>query len=361
MPKKSKKKSIAQIEIHRIDKMISHLWHHSHKHRVAMASVIFLIFFAVIWALMFKLDFSKPNEEITYGVTFSKQHAEFLQLNWQDNLIAALDDLEIRHFRIPAYWSEIEPVDDQFDFSALDWQIEQIGKRGGTVILAVGQRTPRWPECHIPSWAENLDTGAQQQKILQMLPVVISRYEDNPTIIRWQVENEPLLGLFGECPRPDEDFLQKEIALVRRMDSTKPIMSTASGELGDWDGTGEHVDILGVSLYRTIWKPLLGYFDYPLPAAFYTLRAKATMRTVPKIVLSEMQAEPWLPGAPPDIPFDEQYRSMNSEVFEDTLAYSRAAGFDEIYLWGLEWWYWLKTSHNKPAMWETARTLWGKN
>lgn len=331
---------------------------HLKQHPLAVITITILVGFAIFWSILFKLDFSVPEESISYGVTFSKPHAEMLNLDWKNTLTAALDDLKIRHFRLSAYWNEIEPQDDHFDFEALDWQIEQISKRGGTIILGVGQRLPRWPECHTPAWAEKLDRGEQQQKILQMIPVLISRYEDEPAIIRWQVENEPLLPFFGRCAPPDENFLKKEIALVSRMDRTRPIMTTASGELGDWDRTGKYVNVLGVSLYRTIWKPLIGYFDYPIPPGFYKLRAQATLNVVHKIVLSELQAEPWLPGEPLNLPVKEHYQSMNPKLFNATLDYARATGFDEMYLWGVEWWYWLKTAHNMPEMWEATRGLW---
>jgi len=135
-------------------------------------------------------------------------------------------------------------------------------------------------------------------------------------------------------------------------------MTTASGELGDWDRTGRYVDILGVSLYRTIWKPIIKYFDYPLPAAFYALRAEETREVVPRIVLSELQGEPWLPGGMLDSPISEHYISMNPDIFKETIVYAENTGFDEIYLWGLEWWYWLKSAQNLPEMWETTRALW---
>lgn len=326
------------------------------QHPFATASVTLLLGFGIFWVVLYQLDFTVKTP-ITYGVTFSKPHAEFLGLNWQQALVAALDDLKIRHFRLAAYWNHIEPQDDQFDFSALDWQVNEIAKRGGKIIMVVGERVPRWPECHTPAWAAALPRGEQQQKIMQMLPVVISRYEDNPAIIRWQVENEPLLPYFGRCAPPDARLFEREVALVRRMDQTRPIMTTASGELDDWDKTGSYVDVLGVSLYRTIWKKFIGYFDYPLPAAFYTLRTAAAKKVVHKIILSELQAEPWLPGAPQDVPLEEQYRSMNPANFQQLMTYARATGFDEIYLWGIEWWYWQKTKHEKPEMWEAVRPL----
>jgi len=30
---------------------------------------------------------------------------------------------------------------------------------------------------------------------------------------------------------------------------------------------------------------------------------------------------------------------------------------DTIYLWGSEWWYWLKEKQNDPKIWEEAKNL----
>jgi len=297
------------------------------KHPLVIFAIAILIGFAVFWAILFKLDFSVSEGSITYGITFSKSQAEKLNLDWREVLIASLDELNIRHFRLSAYWNETEPQDDHYDFQALDWQIDQISQRGGTIILSIGQKLPRWPGCHTPIWAEKLDYGEQQQKILQMIPVVISRYEDNPAIIRWQVENEPLSSLSEQCAPPDENFFKKELALVRRMDQTRPIMATAGGKLENWDGTtGQYADILGVSLNRTTWKPFIGYFDYPIPPIYYKLSAEAAKNTVQKIVLSDLQAEPWLQNEPINLPTKKFYQLMNPKLFNKTTTYAQSAG-----------------------------------
>src|SRR3989344_8838150 len=92
----------------------------------------------------------------TYGVTFSTLQAEQLGLDWQSVYIAMLDDLKVRDIRIPAYWQRVEPKKDTYDWSELDFQITEARARDAHVILAVGRRLPRWPECHIPDWAQKL-------------------------------------------------------------------------------------------------------------------------------------------------------------------------------------------------------------
>ena len=327
------------------------------KHPFAIITITLLLALGIFWTTLYLLDFSLPQEKITYGVTFSSRHAEALGLDWKETLTAALDDLGIRHFRLAAYWNEIEPVDDHFDFTNLDWQVTEISKRGGDIIMSIGERLPRWPECHTPPWARELDIGERQQKLLQMLPVVVAHYEDTKTVIRWQVENEPLVPHPEHCMPPDENFLKRELALVERMDQTRPLMTTVSGEWSDWSQAGQYVDVLGVSLYRTIWKPEVKYSEYPLPPAFYKLRMETTRDVVPHIVLSELQAEPWLSDYSFDAPLAEQYRSMSPDMLETTLAYARKTGFDEIYLSGVEWWYWQKIKQDNSAFWDRAQPL----
>ncbi|OGL88852.1 hypothetical protein A3H75_01005 [Candidatus Uhrbacteria bacterium RIFCSPLOWO2_02_FULL_51_9] len=327
------------------------------KHPFAIISIAILLAAGVFWTVLYLLDFSLPEEKITYGVTFSKAHAEALGLNWKEALTASLDDLGIRHFRLAAYWNDIEPTDDHFNFENLDWQVNEITKRGGTIIMSIGERLPRWPQCHTPPWAAALDVGERQQKLLQMLPAVVAQYENNRAVIRWQVENEPLLPMLEDCTPPDENFLAKELALVERMDQTRPLMTTANGELGNWEEAGQYVDVLGVSLYRTVWEPDANYSDYPFPPAFYKFRAETARDVVPRIVLSELQAEPWFPGQGFDVTRAEKYHSGSPALFQKILRYARKTGFDEIYLSGVEWWYWLKTERNETALWDMARPL----
>ncbi len=326
--------------------------HHHVKYFIA-----FLLIFAVLYGLSYNLDFT-PDEKPTYGITYSAQHAESLNIDPQAAFIALLDDIGIRHFRLSAYWNETEPHDDEFNFERLDWQIQEVRKRGGSVTLALGRRLPRWPECHQPQWAKSLTEKRQQEEILEMIPYVIEHYKEEPVINRWQVENEPLLPFFGDCPTPDVDFLKKEIELVRSLDN-RPIIITASGELGNWSGTGQLGDTLGVSLYRTIWKPIVNYITYPLSPAVYAMRQKYVLSNgVNEIILSELQAEPWSQKGPLEETLAEQYRSMNPEQFIENVQYARESGFSKIYIWGAEWWYWLKTQKNQPQMWEAAKKLW---
>lgn len=48
---------------------------------------------------------------------------------------------------------------------------------------------------------------------------------------------------------------------------------------------------------------------------------------------------------------------MNISQFKENIDYAKAVGFPENYLWGAEWWYWLKVKHNDPRYWQEVKKL----
>ncbi len=311
-----------------------------------------------------------------WGVTFSKKYAEELGLDWKDAYLATLDDLGVRSLRIPAYWDEMEPSPGQYHFSDLDWMLMEADRRGANVLLAVGRRLPRWPECHDPLWLKgadqrtyppnpplikggteggswiNADNSDPQEALLSYIRTVVERYRKHPAVAAWQVENEPYLRIFGICPTPDEALLDEEIALVKSLDE-KPIILTDSGELSDWIELSSRADILGVSLYRVVWNQYFGYFHWPLPASYYRKKAELSLGRVKDVVITEVQLEPWAGEPIIGVPISEQRRTFDRERFYDTIEYARETGLRQIYLWGVEWWYWMK-SEGYPEYWEEA-------
>lgn len=240
---------------------------------------IALIAFVCFLAFLVYLNIGQvePAKQITFGVTFSQMFAQQMGLDWQKAYLAVLDDLEVKKIRLIAYWPKIEPKQGEYFFDDLDWQIKEAEKRGVEVILAVGRKLPRWPECHIPTWAYGLTEPGQQHLILLYLTEVVKHYQDNQAIKIWQVENEPFLKGFGECPELDSNFLKREISLVRQTDKSEKgrlIMLTASGELSSWIQPASQADVFGTTLYRTVWVEEIGrHLKYPIRPIFYHKRA----------------------------------------------------------------------------------------
>lgn len=325
---------------------------------------IILIFLIVIFLLGFYF-LRQPegvSSEISWGAAFSKPFTEKLGLDWQETYLAILDDLGVKKLRIPLYWPDIEPEENQYFFDDYDWLIKEAEKRGVQIILVLGRRLPRWPECHIPDWARSLDEKSQQVKILDLIKEVVERYKEKPSISTWQVENEPFLK-FGKCPPLDVNFLEKEIFLVRSLDPSRKIIITDGGEFGLWLRAAKRADIFGTTIYRIVWSKFIGYFKYPLLPRFFWLKANFLHLFYPQkqIIVSELQTEPWGPKLIYQTTPEEHFKSMNFEQFLENIAYAKKVGFPEVYLWGTEWWYWLKEKYNIADFWQKAKELFIEN
>ncbi len=307
--------------------------------------VIFLgIFLLTIFIGAYFIISSVPSREPkVFGVTFSKFFAEKLGLDWKKAYEEILADLGARYLRIPAYWSEVEPKKGEWFFDDIDWQLEKAKEYNAKVILTIGRKLPRWPECHIPDWVRNMTPSeAEGQKLLNYIKAVVERYKDNPAVIAWQVENEPFL-LFGECPLASKEILDAEIKLVRSL-SDKPVIISDSGEFGIWFGAVKRADIFGSTLYRHVYTESIGYLTYPLPPVFFRLKqglVKLFVGQKPMIVV-ELQAEPWMPKMLYETSIEKHFKHFNPERFKAILSYIRGTGFDTFYFWGGEWWYFVK-------------------
>jgi len=327
---------------------------------LAIFSIILFVFLllASLWVWGLFVD-ELPNEDINFGITFSNIYAEELGLDWKETYIAVLDDLGVKRIRISAYWSEIESEKDVLNYNSLDFQVEEAKKRDVEIILAVGQKLPRWPECHISDWARESEN--KDEELLEYIEETVNRYKDIEQIKYWQVENEPFLAGFGSCPPPDKDLLDREIALVKTLDS-RPILITDSGELGDWVRARKRGDIFGTTMYRDVWFKRTIRFRYPLSPTWFEFKEILTRKiggidSSQKIIVVEMQAEAWGRDPIPYLTLEQQLKYMDFDNFKENISYSKRARFPDIYLWGVEWWYYLKTTQEHPEFWSYAREL----
>ena len=319
---------------------------------------ILIIIGVVLFAL--SLDFNK-HEKPVYGVSFSRFHSDELKLDWKEVYLATLNDLKVRNFRFSAHWPLTEPEDDKYNFEELDFQIKEAQKVNASVILAVGRRLPGWPECHDPDWAKRLSVDEKQIKILKYIETVVNRYKGYENILYWQVENEPYLTFFSQttCGSLDKDFLKKEIELVKKLDSNRPVLITDSGEFGTWFQAYKQGDIFGTSMYLYVWwRHSIGPIRYPITPAFFRIKSnimKLIYGQKPSIII-ELSAEPWLLQPIVDTPVDVQLQRMGLDKLNEVIDFSSKTGFDDFYLWGAEWWYWMKLN-GYPEFWDKAKEI----
>ncbi len=322
-----------------------------------------LIVVGIVVLVLFLLSLRKMPVQLTYGVSFSKFHADELRLNWKKVYLALLDDLKVRNLRLSAHWPMVEPADGKFNFSELDFQIREAQKHSASVILAVGRRLPGWPECHDPEWVSKLNLNERNQKLLQYIKAVVNRYKGFDNIKYWQVENEPYFTMFSRagCGSFDENFLKEEVALVRQLDPTRPILLTDSGEWGLWYKAYKNGDVFGTTMYLYVYFKQGGISEpirYPLIPAFYRIKQNiigTVLGKKPSLVI-ELPAEPWLLQPIVDTPLNDQLERMGLDKFNEMVRFSSKTGFDTFYLWGAEWWYWMR-DHGHPEFWERARGL----
>ncbi len=295
--------------------------------------IILLLIILVSIFVVSNLQIDKENlqKPASFGVSFSPRYALELGLNPKLTYQSILQELGTKSVRLSAYWDEIESEQDKFNFDELDWYVSEAAKNQARVLLAIGYKLPRWPECRAPKWLSNL-----RERQLKMLGAVIAHYEKNPTINAFQVENEPLLE-FGVCPPPDRQFLKKEVEFVRNL-TKKPVIITDSGELRSWFTPAKLSDILGITLYRTVETPIFGTFHYPFPPWFYRLKANLVGK---KTIVVELQAEPWATHSLTQTPLDKQIKRFSLEQFKKNIEFAQKTGFEEVYLWGVEWWYFM--------------------
>lgn len=318
--------------------------------------ILFACLFFIILLLALPLPRAKPQR---LGVTFSIPQAQGFGLPWQETYQAILKDLQVKHLRLVAYWDTIEPTKDKYDFRVLDEQMNLAEVSGADVVLTIGRKLPRWPECYVPAWARGEPEKEQQARVLNMLTVLVKRYQHHPALFMWQVENEPLLA-FGVCPPADPVFLAQEIALVHSLDS-HPVLVTDSGELSWWLKASRFGDVFGTTLYRTVFSGRIHgpfSYDYIYPAWLYRLKGRLVyVLGGQQTVISELQGEPWGNKATQLLSPTERAQSFSPRRFQQIENFSARTQFSSAYWWGAEYWYWEKIHEHNPQFWDQAKKM----
>lgn len=327
-----------------------------HFFKIIFLTLLTVLFVVLLVFAYFNLSGPAPREDAKLGLTFSSRYATDLGLDWRETYLALLDDVGVKKLRIPVYWDLVERERGEYDYADLDWQLDEAAKRGAEVILTVGQRVPRWPECHIPEWAK--EDSVRKSELLSFIGKTVGRYRGHGEIVMWQVENEPFLTFFGVCPPLQKEFLEEEVALVKRLDA-RPVLLTDSGELSLWFRAAKRGDVFGTTMYRHIYKGSIGYFTYPVGPNFFLAKEWLTRLLTDQehFIVIELQAEPWANGWVGSLSLEEQFKTMDEKKLRENVEYAKRVGFPEIYLWGGEWWYFLKEKKGYPAVWETAKEL----
>ncbi len=321
--------------------------------RFFLFSVLLISAISLFLVLPFKPE---KNENALLGFTFSVKAAESLGLDWKAAYDEIINELSPDIVRIPVYWDILQPEENSFSWEQTDYQLERLLDTDTKVILAVGHKLPRWPECHLPAWTSGLSPEQLRVRLFSMVDEVVQRYKEHPNLHSWQVQNE-LLFPFGICPEwtKNRKDLKALIALVQTLDANHPVTTSDSGELSSWLRTATlPIDALNISLYRAVYGDWHGYFYWPVNPYFYRLHAAIMRPFVEQIQISELQMEPWGPAAVQELSTAESYKSFHPYHFADRIDFAKRTGASVILAWGVEWWYYMKELREEPLYWQEA-------
>lgn len=312
-----------------------------------------------------RTDHLFPEAKRQLGITWSAPYAESLGISSNEGLQAAINDLGVQHVRLPVYWSRVEQISDIYDWTELDAQLDLLTDHSVPVTLAIGLKVPRWPECWIPDWAETLPAVEREQALWRYLRNVVIHTRSRKIITAWQIENEPFFP-FGICPKRTIKDVAREAALVRALDpleAGRKILTTDSGEVGFWQKTSPVIDEVGISVYRVTNATFLGMRTYDwLPPWWYARKTMLT-RLLPggaPTYISEFQMEPWVLKDLRTLPIPEMLETFPLTRMQNNHWFLDRSRFLQADLWGVEWWYWMKTQKGHPEFWEEAKQIFQK-
>jgi hypothetical protein len=335
-------------------------WHKAFMIAIACAAVCLGVMYGIAqWYI--HSERSKPEQ---LGVSFIPDYAQGLGVDPQQTM-DALTGIGVKQFRLVSYWSDMERTKGQYDFSQLDWQFEKAEKVHAKVLLVVGLRQPRWPECHMPDWAAQEPVDQWQPQLEAFMSAVVKRYKDSPSLQQYQLENEYFLKGFGTCTNFDRGRLVSEYNLVKRLDPKHPIVVGRSNNAIGLPVGQPQPDEFSISVYKRVWDATLThrYLEYPFPAWYYGFLAGVQKIVTGKdMMIGELQAEAWPPNGKTitETSLAEQNKSFNAERFRDRVAYGRATGMREIDLWGAEYWYYRMVKLHDPSLWNVAKQEFGR-
>jgi hypothetical protein len=131
-------------------------------YKILYLSLAALEIFMVAQSLLYIKFISKnPDLRVEWGASFSAPYARSFGLDPKAVLESSLKDFNFNQIRLMSFWEDVQAKGpEQFDFSELDWQLNLVESYGKKATVALGLRQPRWPECHEPDWAKQMNYSA---------------------------------------------------------------------------------------------------------------------------------------------------------------------------------------------------------
>lgn len=304
-----------------------------------------------------------------YGVSYSFEQADWYGLDPREDYKKLLDEVKPDWVRLPFFWDQMVDEGGSLKIDDLKFAIEEAEKRDVKVVIALGAKTPYYPETHFPAEIKDQVKFGQRltpdhpivDELLNIDKKVVDELSEYPNISHWQVENEPLLG----DPRGisvSVDLVKKEVEVVRNADPKKRpvILNHPAGwyfdrswldllsilEVGDVYSTNAYFKTKGTHLFAAkvsgveLRIPWPDFFVWPvqpwplLSPPYETFKKKAEERGVGFWVM-EMQSEPYI----------REVKDAEKAVFhfsardvEKGNSFLKSYGINSIGFWGAHFW-----------------------
>ncbi len=335
-------------------------WQKNLWHKIVVVVVILLsLIVGTMYGIAQWYIHTEASKPLQLGVSFIPDYSQSLGLDPKANM-SALIGIGVKQFRLVSYWSDIEQTKGTYDFSQLDWQFKMAEQAHAKVILSVGLRQPRWPECHPPDWVANEPMSVWQPQLENYMSAVVNRYKNSPSLESYQLENEYFLKGFGDCTDFSRARLVSEYSLVKSLDPNHPIIVGRSNNALGFPIGKPTPDMYSISIYKRVWDAGVThrYLEYPFPAWFYGFIAGTQLifgHT--NMMIGELQAEAWPPNGQTitETTLAEQNKSLDATRLNARFKYGEATGMRNIDLWGAEYWYYRLVVLHDPSLWNVAR------
>lgn len=349
---------------------ISAVWKRKKFTKLDWVITITLVFILITYSLNILFDPDKgllrpikvSYTEPRLGFSFNPEQAIYLGLDPKETYLALLDGLKPSFIRIPIFWDEVQKNKEEFDFSNIDWMMDEAKKRGILVTVNLGYTTFRYPECHEPRWAWDLEGEEFNTALLAFLKKTVFHLAKFSNIEAWQVENERELWLSKpQCRIIKSELFLREIEKVREVDGLRrPIVITHGGKttIGNfWQKRVTLGDIFAVSFFGKSYNKSLHCYTNRLWLRNILLEKATTERLGKHFWISEFQAEAWGKTPLNKISPEEAQKTMNPEILKKNLELlGKYGGAERVYFWGVEWWY-KELLEGRSEMWEMGRAL----
>lgn len=337
----------------------------------------FLFFFLIIVVVYYANAFLNPipkrrgafEYRPLYGTSYSFEQASWYGLNPREEYLKVIGDYKFDWIRLPFFWNQMIDEHGKLNINDLEFAIAEARKRNVKVLVALGAKTPYYPEYHLPEniknglvYGQEIDLNSPvSSEILRTTQEVVKKLSRYDNISHWQVENEPLVGNVNRW-KMSLELVRAEVDVVRKADFQKRPIILNHAATGFYDNSWKELlsilepgDVFGVNAYfKTQGINILDFksagrevklkwpksFTWPVQSwtfispSFENIKEEVEKKDVNLWVL-EMQAEPYIR--------DESYFSRTDFPFktQDIVKgneFLKSYGIESIGLWGVHFW-----------------------